>query len=222
MDSNWTWLLAVGVALAVGIAIYLSRRFEKARQQALHEAAGQLRLSFSPDGDAAFAPRLGAFGLFQEGHSKKLTSLMRGTVDDLEVAIFDYRYTTGGGKHSHTHRQTAQVLGFPGAGVPVFSLRPENVFHKIGGWFGSQDIDFDSRPEFSRAYLLRGPDEDAIRRLFTERVLAYFEAHPGLCLETDGNRLLVYRHDRRVAPEELRDFLALGRQTLEQVRPWRF
>jgi hypothetical protein len=220
--ENWTWLLAVGVVVAVGIAIYLSRRYEKARREALHEVAGQLRLSFAPEGDAAFETRLGAFGLFQQGHSKKLTSLMRGTVDDLEVAIFDYRYTTGGGKHSHTHRQTAQVLGWTGAAVPVFSLRPENVLHKIGGWFGGQDIDFDSRPEFSGAYLLRGPDEEAVRRLFTERVMAYFEANPGLCLETDGNRLLLYRQGQRVVPEDVRGFLALGRQTLEQVRPWRF
>jgi hypothetical protein len=46
--------------------------------------------------------------------------------------------------------------------MPHFALRPEKAWHKIGSWFGHQDIDFDSHPRFSSTYLLRGGDESAI------------------------------------------------------------
>ena len=40
--------------------------------------------------------------------------------------------------------------------VVDFEMRPENLLNKIGAALGRQDIDFDSNPEFSRRYLLRG------------------------------------------------------------------
>jgi hypothetical protein len=94
--------------------------------------------------------------------------------------------------------------------LPTFSLRPETIWHKIGGWFGHQDIDFESHPGFSRLYLLRGRDEEAIRRLFTAEVLAFYEGQSGLSTEGAGNRLVVYRHAKRIAPADTRSFLEEG------------
>jgi hypothetical protein len=51
--------------------------------------------------------------------------------------------------------------------LPEFELRSENMFHKIGKAFGCQDINFESHPEFSKRYLLRGADEEAVRTFFT-------------------------------------------------------
>ena len=43
-----------------------------------------------------------AFHLFSQGRSKKIRNLMRGTVRDSNLSIFDYQYTVGAGKHQHT------------------------------------------------------------------------------------------------------------------------
>jgi len=77
---------------------------------------------------------------------------------------------------------------------------------------GYQDIDFEISPGFSKKYLLRGPDDAAIRSVFTSRALIFFESEPGLCVEADGRKLIVYRHSVRVKPELIRESVEKGVQ----------
>jgi hypothetical protein len=211
-------LFVAGMLAVVGTIAYVSYRAEKKRTEELKQVAADLGFDFAPEGDAVFLQRLSNFHLFAQGHSKKLWNLLRGTSDNLEVAVFDYRYVTGGGKHSHTWKHSVICFQFEGRGVPAFALRPENVFHKIGSWLGYQDIDFDSHPVFSKSYLLRGEDEDAIRKLFTTAVLEYYESQPGLSAEGSGNTLLHYRHAARVEPNAIRSFMEDGFRVLALYR----
>jgi hypothetical protein len=157
---------------------------------------------------------LGSFHLGSQGHSKSVTNLLRGRSNNLEVAIFDYRFVTGSGKHKHTWNQTVISFRFDGPALPTFSLRPENFGHKIGKWFGYQDINFESHPDFSRKYLVRGSQEQAIRELFTTKVLDYYQDKSGLSTEGSGNTLLFYRHAKRVQPPAIRSFMEEGFEVL--------
>ncbi len=56
-----------------------------------------------------------------------------------------------------------------------FSFDSESFFHKIRNIIGYKDIDFDTHPNFSKNYLLNGEDENAIRNVFNEGVLYFFE-----------------------------------------------
>jgi hypothetical protein len=202
---------AVGCLLAIiAAAIYYSYLMEKKRVEDLKKVAAELAFEFEPKGNAGFLQSLGSFHLFAQGHSRVLSNLMRGRTLDLEVAIFDYRYTTGSGKHKHIWNHSVVSFRFAGTPLPVFSLRPENMGHKIGQWFGSQDIDFETHPRFSRSYLLRGTDEAAVRSVFNKAVLDFFEAKPGLCTEGAGNTLLFYRERKRMKPEEIRGLMEEG------------
>jgi len=203
-------LIALGIGAGVGMIFVLSRRLEKKRVEALAQVAGDLRLVFTPEGDETLMSGHGSFHLFSQGHSKKIKNLMRGTVGDLNVALFDYEYTVGGGKHRHTLSQTVISLQLRGRMLPAFSMRPEQVWHKVGSMMGYQDIDFESNPDFSKKYLLRGRDEAAVRSIFTNRVLMFFESEPGLCVEAEGRTLVVYRHSAKVKPEAFRAFLDTG------------
>ena len=120
--ENWIWLLFLIFPLFIGLLIYFNYRAEKARREALQEASQRLILNLSPDGDADFLNRLGPFTLAAQGRSRRLTNLMRGRHGDLEVALFDYRYTTGSGKHSRTHRQTAVLFAGESSALTRFSL----------------------------------------------------------------------------------------------------
>jgi hypothetical protein len=207
-------LIIVAVVAVVGIFAYVSYLAEKKRTAELEQVARDLGFEFAPRGDAAFLKDLRRFHLFSQGHSQKLWNLLRGTSNNLEVSIFDYKYVTGGGKNSHTWLQTVICFRFDGPALPDFSLRPENVWHKIGAWFGYQDIDFESHPAFSSKYLLRGSNEEAVRRLFTAEVLEFYESTPGLSTEGAGNTLLYYRHSVREKPEALRSFMEDGFKVL--------
>jgi hypothetical protein len=75
---------------------------------------------------------------------------------------------------------------------------------------GYQDIDFESRPDFSKAFLLRGSDEARIREVFDDEVLEFFEGTTGVCVEGGGEQLIYYRGSKKVEPANIRSFMDEG------------
>lgn len=209
-ESTIIILIVVGSIVLVAGIILLVRHFEKKRTEALQAAAKSMQLDFSRLPEPQLLPSLSAFPLFSHGHSRKAFNVMTGMADEIEITLFDYRYTTGGGKNQHTHHQTVVLLESDILQAPPFSLKPQNVFHNIGKKFGFQDIDFDSHPVFSEKYLLRSGDEVAVREVFTSDILEYYEQRPGLSTEAGGNRLIFFRASKKVKPEDLPQFLKDG------------
>ncbi|MCK4820866.1 hypothetical protein KA005_34185, partial [bacterium] len=145
--------------------------------------------------------------------------LERGDSDG-RITIFDYKYTVGSGKSSHTYKQTVVYFQSDDLALPDFALRPERIFHKIGSVFGYQDIDFETSPEFSRHYLLRGVNETAIRNLFGMDVLAYFEREKSkkMCVEGNDKHLIYYKSGKLIKPEDIRIELEEAKSNLELFR----
>ena len=128
---------------------------------------------------------------------------MYGEIEGVKTAVFDYRYTVGGGKNSQTFNQTVVYLEPRNLSLPFFSLRPEHLFHKLISAFGYQDIDFGNRPTFSSKYLLRGPDEQAVRNLFDDALLGFYEMNPGLSADGGGNQLFLFQQNYRQPPQQI-------------------
>jgi hypothetical protein len=213
--NNPTVLIPVFVVtlifVGIGLAAYLAWRAEKKRTEVLRGVADDLGFDFSATAPPEFPSRLGKFHLFSQGHSKKYTNVMSGRTAHLHVTIFDYRYTTGHGKGSRTWSTTVICFRADALDLPGFALRPETFWHKVGSTlFGYQDIDFETHPVFSKAFLLKGPDEEAVRAAFTPAVLDHFETIPGVSAEAAGDTLVFYRYNARTSPDKLRDLLAEG------------
>lgn len=204
-------LIIAGVGGAYAVQHYL----EQKRRKAMAAAADQMGLSFQ-DRDPGLAHEpFSRFHLFAQGGSREFTSVLRGKLaGKIDLALFDYSYTTGSGKSRQTHRQTVAAFRVDGMGLPGFEMRPEEFFHKIGSLFGYQDIDFPESSAFSKKYLLRGKDEPAIRSVFGPAVLNHFDLHPGWCVEGKDDWLTVYRYHHRVKPEDVRAFLDEARTNL--------
>ena len=209
-ESMITTLIILGSLVLITVIVLLIKHFEKKRREALEAVAIAMGLVFSAKPDENLLPSLGQFPLFSMGHSKKIKNLMQGTVKRMKILLFDYKYTTGGGKNSHTHQQTVMLVQSDVIQLPSFSLKPEHVFHKIGKKFGYQDINWESHPAFSDKYLLRAADVEACRSVFTEKVLEYYEQRPGLSTEASGDKLLFFRTSKKVKPEVYPDFLKDG------------
>ena len=178
----WTVLISLiaGAAL-VGLAVFLiiyNNKKEKERTRDLQQLAGTLGWSFSANAPLNMIAGLERFTLFNQGHSKEIKNFMYGEAQGVKAAVFDFIYVTGGGKSRQTHFQTLVYLEPANMSLPVFALRPENLFHRMLSALGYQDIDFGQRPEFSRQYILRGQDEAAIRQTFDDRVLAFSKVTP--------------------------------------------
>jgi hypothetical protein len=222
MNIDTTTLsLIVIVVVAVVAFFYVQRLFQRRRIEALQQAGAGLGLFLASESDAAaLQSSLSGFHLFSQGHSRRLSGLIQGVARGVPVSVFDYRYAiTSGNENNRSRAQTVICFELAGAVLPAFSLRPETMWNKMGAWLGGQDIDFESAPDFSSRYLLQGTDEAAVRRLFADRVLAFYAARPGLCTEGGGDRLVVYRADKRVKPEALSAFMDEGLEVLALFQP---
>lgn len=205
--------ISVIVGLIVVLAVYFWQK-EKDRTRALELTASQLGWSFAATAPLNMIAGLERFALFDQGHSKQIKNFMYGEASGVKAAVFDYSYVTGSGKHRHTHYQSVVYLEPPYLHLPFFSLRPEGFMHKVFQAFGYQDIDFGQRPEFSKQYILRGQDEQAIRQTFNDGLLAFYEGYGGTCSDGGGNQLFVYRGGYRFEPGEIQSYVGLGLQVM--------
>ncbi|HEY0005819.1 MAG TPA: hypothetical protein VGB17_13625 [Pyrinomonadaceae bacterium] len=214
--------IALVIGLIIILAVYTHQK-EKERTQQMQALAGQIGWAFAAEPPLAMIPGFNNFGLFSQGHerSRAIRNMLYGEANGVKAAIFDYTYVTGSGKHRQTHNQSVVYLESPNLRLPYFSLRPEGIMHKLFTVFGYQDIDFGQRPEFSKNYLLRGPDEPSIRRTFQNGVLAFYEANQGVCTDGGGNQLLLYREGYRVPPQDVQQYVGWGLGVLQLFpRSW--
>ena len=130
--------------------------------------------------------------------------------EGIHIAIFDYQYTTGSGKHQHTHRQSIVAVHSVQLRLPSISMRPEHLFDALANLFGSKDIDFPENTQFSRAFKLVSDQDESTRKLFRAPVLDFFVARPGTYLEGANDRFIYFRRNRRIEPQNLKEFLSEG------------
>jgi len=218
----WTVLIIIAFwVLFIGLAVFLviyNKRKERERTQALQQLAATLGWSFAADAPLTQIAWLDRFTLFSQGRSRQIRNFMYGQAQGVKAAVFDYIYVTGSGKSQQTHYQTVVYLEPVNLALPMFSLRPETLFHRMLSAFGYQDIDFGQRPEFSNQYILRGQNELAIRQTFNDRVLSFFEGYAGTCVDAGGNQLFIYRAGQRFQPPEIEGYVGLGLQAMNLLK----
>ena len=135
---------------------------------------------------------------------------MHGNYDDMNITIMDYEYIIKGSKsdsNSTSYLQTIIAVQSSQLDLPGFTLSPENIFHKIGGIFGYKDIDFDYNPNFSKKYLLRGKDEESIKKALNDKFLKFYEKNKCLNTEANGDRFIYYKGTKILPSKEIQGFL---------------
>jgi hypothetical protein len=150
---------------------------------------------------------LGRFTHIWEWSLSEVRNVMKGSVQNVEVCLFDY---SGTAQSSRT-RKYFSVARFrlPDLHLATFTLQPEQLVHKLfAAGFG--DINFTEFPVFSEMFLLTGPDEVEIRRLFDREVIGTLESKRGITIEGQGEEMLVYRSTSRPEPNAFGALLSEG------------
>lgn len=211
-----------GIAIAlvvIGLVVYVGYVVEKKRTEAMEQYAQSHGLVFEGT-TTQLRDWVTGFKLFNQGHSRVLKNVMRGAKDQAALAVADYKYTTGSGKHSHTHNQTICVVRHPGLRVPHFFLRRQvALFDALGKMFGGQDINFDEDPAFSKAFVLQtNESEQEVRRYFNERARSHFTALAGrqVQVEAVGDTILIHFGKRL----DVKDLDALVADAVNSSRLW--
>lgn len=203
------------------VAIVAGQRRARA-MKAFAESKGFSYMPHAED-DEEFLQSFSRMPLFMLGRKRDAWNVMTGTVGDYHVTILDFRYSYDS---AHTNAigetliQTVVVLDSPTQDMPTFSLRPHRHSDVVGNAFFSslipglteltpQDIDFPDHPAFSDYYLLHGTrkNETAVRSLFRDDVIKYFEKQKGLCADGAGTQFACYTRGKELSPKDITPFL---------------
>lgn len=212
-------LLAAGAgSILIGV-IVMVQRADRERTEAMRDIAARMGWAYRETVPFSAIPKLDRFELFTQGRRRKLTNLMTSPAGEPRAVLFDYTYTTGGGKSQQTHRQTVFYAVSDELELPTFSLRPQRFFHGIAKVFGYQDIDLERRPVFSGMFVLRGDDEERVRASFSGAVAEFFEMHEGACAAGVGREVLYWRPGRRAAIDGIETLVSQGLELTGRFRP---
>ncbi len=107
--------------------------------------------------------------------------------------------------------QLSALLIKPPTDIPVFVLEREGFFEKVTDLAVRTDIDFDAYPVFSDAFVLKGPDETAIRSFFHPGIIRKVEQHPHFHMESNGEAIILYRFDKSEDDESISELIRFGK-----------
>ena len=210
------WMIVLLIAIAAAAAIVISIVLDRKRTEAIKQLAATMGFDYREHPQTYLPNTIWQFDLSNKGRNRRLKHLIQGTQEEATISVGDYQYTTGTQKNRTTHNQTVVFIESDRLNLPNFLLIPENIFHKVGNVFGYKDIDFDSHPEFSSQYLLKGTDEESIRSLFHDGILNIYQRHPGTSTEGLDTLLIYYRKGQRFKPDQWQNLLNEAIEAYEQ------
>ena len=107
--------------------------------------------------------------------------------------------------------QLSALLIKPPIDIPVFMLEREGFFEKVTDLAYRSDIDFEAYPVFSDKFVLKGPNEEAIRSFFHPGIIRKVTQHPHFHMESNGEAIILYRFDKSNADESISELIRFGK-----------
>jgi hypothetical protein len=189
MRADNAFVVVLFILIIAAIAIIAAISALKRRRE-LAELARRKGFLYSPRDVFGLPNAYEQTHLCSQGHSKKASNLIYGTVGESEVRYFDYRYTVGSGKNSHTYYKSAFAVQTPYRFTPML-VRPEGVFDKVAGFFGFDDIDLDLG-EFNRKFFVRSEDKKFAYDVLSQRAMQFFLERGAISMEMRWNYCIFY------------------------------
>jgi hypothetical protein len=184
---------------------------DKERRQALEAFAKQKGYAFEAKDSYGIRAFFKDMKLFKHGAPKSLNVIQRREEAFDYSGVFDYHYTVSTGKSSHTYKQTVYFRIHNDLMLPDFRLFPEKWFHQVQKWFGMQDINFVSYPEFSQNFVLQGQQPDFIWKLFQyQKLVEFFNVNRSWSVEAVGKFFVMYQPTILQPAKEMQKFLKTG------------
>lgn len=195
----------------------------KERREALMALCAQRGWRFEPDSDYQHDDRFRHFSVFRSGSSRYAFNSLFGGLDidgaaqPLKAGDFHYetKSTDSKGKTTtHHHYFSYLVVDLPYPGVPDLAIRPEGVFDKLSGFFGFDDIDFESK-EFSDKFHVKGADKRFVYDVVHPRMMEFLLATRGPVLQISQGQCCV-THRGTWKPAEFEHYLEWTQQFFER------
>jgi len=189
-------VLFIAFVAFIVAAVYFSSLLAAQRRKEVSDWGTAHDLAFSPAKDCTLESRFAAFACLRSGRNRYADNILTGKWSDRDFLSFDYHYETttqnsSGGQQTHHHHFSAVVLSSPIPLKPLF-IRPEGLFDRLAGFFGFDDINFESA-EFSRAFYVKSPDKKWAYDVIHQRTMEFMLGMPSFSLQFDGHSAMAWR-----------------------------
>lgn len=157
------------------------------------------------------------FHFFEIRPIERKSNCLKGTFTESDVSweITDVTFSEGAAFTAETFNTTLMVLELPRQ-IPVFTMEKEGVLEKlldrIKSYTGYTDIGFDMYPDFSKKFLISGPNESEIRAFFTEEIIRFFETKQIYHIESNGDSLIIFDKIKLARTDETIAFIEYGKE----------
>ena len=192
------FLIACGAAVVIWLFVLMARHAVRLRREyvaAMRGVAERFGLRFSEQRLTEFDERYPQFDAFARGSDRYAYDTLRGAVSTLDadcaITVGTYHYETkDSDDDTTTHRFPFLLLQLPWP-TPQLELRPESFLDRVAGWFGANDIDFESE-QFSRMYHVSASDKRFAYDVLHPRTIEFLQKwRPHLLQICDGHLLLL-------------------------------
>jgi hypothetical protein len=196
-------LLGTFLVLTVVAAVLAAHR-SRGRQHALAAFALERGLAFELGRDAGVDRRYPHHSCFRQGSDRYAYNRLHGRLGSHRIEAFDYHYATHstdskGRRTTHHHHFSALAVEASPSLKPLL-IRPEGLLDKLAGFFGFDDIDFESE-EFSRRFHVKAPDRRWAYDVLHPRAIEMLLAAPLFQIELAPGALVVRRSRCFTVPE---------------------
>ncbi len=182
-------LIFIGFVILIIVLAVVGAIQKRKRRQALAGWAMNNGWQYDPGSDHSFDQRYPSFDCLKQGSDRYAHNIVSGQRKGREFQAFDYHYETHstdskGRRQTHHHHFSAVIIR-PQVLLKPLVIRPENLFDKLAGFFGFDDIDFESA-EFSRAFCVKSPDRRWAYDVLHSRTIELLLASPRFSIAFDN------------------------------------
>jgi hypothetical protein len=213
-------IAVLGVA-AIAAILWLVWRAEQKRTAALRAFVTAHGLTYTERDDRQCAREGSPFGI---GDTRRATHVVNGR-DTLsgspvtrDFVAFDYSYvtTSSNGKSTTrtTHHYAVLVVRLP-TWLPTVQVTEENVFHRIGGLLGFEDITLESE-DFNRRFRVTADDRKLAYDVLPARTMEALMGRKDVALRIQNSELIAW-DGGRIDPEGLAGRLATSAALLDGI-----
>ncbi len=149
---------------------------------------------------------LDQFDYFKKHPIEYTSNVIHGQYKDLNVKweISDMTFVSGAFIEKKELHTTEHLIKLP-VTLPPFILSKEMLYDRLID--KKLDIDFKNATQFSKNFLLKSPQQQAIRELFTPEILAFFEQNNVYHIECNGNQLVIFKNMRLASVDEIKELV---------------
>jgi len=125
--------------------------------------------------------------------------------------VFDVEFTEGAFIAKEVIKTTVFHIKLD-VNIPVFSLDKEGFLKHLYSLAGFKDIVIENHPDFNNRFFLSGENKKAIKSIFTDELILFFESNPYYHVESNGSSILILKKERLSSVQEIKAMIYFGQQ----------